>query len=392
MFKNYLVGILLVGVGFLHAQELIQGKVVDAQQNPLEAVYVYWDMNQPGVVTNSDGDFQMEIPDGIESLTVDQYEYELKKVSISDLKQNPIIQLNEYIVQLEEALILNKKSDEVLVDVINSSKQKLNKSLLVSTFYREFIAVNNEFTHYSDGLLDYFIKRNSGKSDLFVKQSRNFHLFSEEESEKNSSLAVSSPFDIRDALSNAFQFGQLEQLLKDKKHYQFRIKEFQSNDGKTLRKIEISPKENAKELLFEGEVIYDEATNLILDYKLNVAPETIPYSKLHNLIVAKVKIKDANFHFNYRLDDGKYRLVFRRVYFETYIKFGKKINDDFQFTSDFVVLDYKENENPPTGIDKYRKRNLFEAGTNFTEEYWKSIHAITPTQKEQGLIDSLQKN
>lgn len=376
----------------LSAQQSIMGQVVDSSNQPLEAVYVYWDSNYAGAVTNSDGKFQLEIPAEADSLTFDQYEFELKKVSVKDFHANPIVQLKDYIIELNEALVLSKKSDEILKDVLKASKMKLNKSLLVHTFYREFISVNNEFTTYSDGLLDYFIKRNSGKSDLFVKQSRHFQLNTKEESEELISLSISSPFDIRDALGNAFDFESIEKLLKEKNLYEFQISEFNDSEGKTIRKITISPKEGVKELLMEGVILYDEETNLILDYNLKVSPETIPYSKLHNFVIAKIKINDLNVHYNFRLDEGKYRLVFRRVHQDFYIKSGKKIDDSFQFTSDFVVLDYKENEQPPVEFKKYRNRNLFEAGTNYTEEYWKSINAITPTQKEQDLIDTLQKN
>src|SRR5690606_17403587 len=127
-----------------------------------------------------------------------------------------------------------------------------------------------------------------------------------------------------------------------------------------LRRIEISPKENAQELLSEGWVVYDVNSNLILDYFLKAAPETIPYSKLYNFLIAKAKINDFNLRFNFRLENGDYRLVFRRIYFDTYVKSGRKIDDNYQFTSDFVVIGYTENAEPPAGLRKYRMRNLFE--------------------------------
>lgn len=372
-----------------NSQELLKGKVLDESNQPIESVYVYWSSNQSGVVSNLDGEFQLLLSPEVDSVAFDHYEYEFKKIAIQDLLKNPVVKLEKFVVVLNESLILNKKGHEVLNDVVSASKVKLDKSLLVNTFSREFISINNEFTQYSDGLLDYYIKRKSGKSDVYVLESRNFNLKQNEE--KTGALSVSSPFDIGDAISSAFKFEHIEEILKNSEHYTFQISEFQDSEENLLRRIEISPKENAQELLSEGWVVYDVNSNLILDYFLKAAPETIPYSKLYNFLIAKAKINDFNLRFNFRLENGDYRLVFRRIYFDTYVKSGRKIDDNYQFTSDFVVIGYTENAEPPAGLRKYRMRNLFERGTDYKTEYWKNINAITPTENEQSLIDSLQK-
>lgn len=392
MKKSFLFFFTILGLTQLNAQEFFTGKIVDNSNEPIEAVYVYWSSSEPGVVSNPDGEFQLLIPPGTDSLTTDHYEYKFKKFAVKDLIKNPVIKLERFTIELNEALILNKKGDEILRDVVSASRIKLDKSLLVNTFYREFISVNNGFTNYSDGLLDYYIKKKSGKSDVYVLESRTFELDeNKNEDERKNTLSVSSPFDIRDAISSAFQFERILEILKNKVQYHFRVSEFQDSEGNKLRKIEISPKEDIKELLEEGWVVYDVDSNLILDYRLKASPEKIQYAELHNFLIAKVKINDFDTRFNFRLDNGEYRLVFRRIYFDFYIKSGKKIDDDFQFTSDFVVIGYVEDVEPPTHIKKYRMRNLFERGTDFTNEYWKNINAITPTEKEQALIDSLQE-
>nr|AIW81361.1 hypothetical protein [uncultured bacterium TB303_p] len=375
----------------LNGQQTIQGKIVNQSDEPLEAVYVYFESSETGVVSNLDGEFQLAIPEGIDSLTIDSYEHNLKKVAVQDLLKNPIIKLEEFAIVLNEALILNKKGHEILNDIVTASKIKLDKSLLVNTFYREFISINNDFTSYSDGLLDFYIKKKSGKSDVYVLQSRTFELEDKENKEGKEVLAISSPYDIKDAISSAFKFNDITEILKKKEFYDYKITEFNDSEGMKLRKIEISPKEDAKEFLSMGSVIYDVESSLILDYNLKAAPEKIQYSKLRNFVIAKIKINDYNRHFNFRLDNGKYRLVFRRLDFDCYIKSGKMVDDNYQFTNDFVVIGYKENVEPPTHLEKYKLRNLFEGGTNFTTEYWKDINAITPTKKEQELIDSLQK-
>ena len=72
-----------------------------------------------------------------------------------------------------------------------------------------------------------------------------------------------------------------------------------------------------------------------------------------------------------------------------YVKMGKKIDDDFDFSSDLFVYDFKNNvEIPEKG---YNKKTIFEAGTHYKQEFWKKYNSFPLTKSEQKFINSVKQ-
>ena len=73
-----------------------------------------------------------------------------------------------------------------------------------------------------------------------------------------------------------------------------------------------------------------------------------------------------------------------------YVKTKKTFDDTYEFTSDFVMMDYKEGEIELNKKDRYKKKSIFEAGNNFQSEYWKTNNIMLLTSKEEKIIKSLE--
>ena len=73
-----------------------------------------------------------------------------------------------------------------------------------------------------------------------------------------------------------------------------------------------------------------------------------------------------------------------------HISMKNKLNDTFDFTSDNIVMDYKEGEFELDKTKRYRERSLFAAGTHFTDEYWKTSNTLLLTSAEEKVIKSLE--
>ena len=76
---------------------------------------------------------------------------------------------------LDEIVVSNEKSSAYLKRIIEFSKKRLDKNILLKAYAREIVKVNNEYTKYSDALLDYYVKKDNGKSTVIMGQHRALH-------------------------------------------------------------------------------------------------------------------------------------------------------------------------------------------------------------------------
>jgi hypothetical protein len=67
---------------------------------------------------------------------------------------------------------------------------------------------------------------------------------------------------------------------------------------------------------------------------------------------------------------------------------GKKVHDNVSGTFDLLVLDSKNDvEIPEKGFDG---KTIFEAGTNYTEKFWKMNNIFPLKESEQQFVDSIK--
>jgi hypothetical protein len=82
--------------------------------------------------------------------------------------------------------------------------------------------------------------------------------------------------------------------------------------------------------------------------------------------------------------NNKYVLTYNKKQLELQIKIGKKINSDFNFNSDLFVYEFIENvEIPKKG---YKKNTIYDAGTNYKEEFWEKYNFFPLTESQQNFI------
>ena len=67
---------------------------------------------------------------------------------------------------------------------------------------------------------------------------------------------------------------------------------------------------------------------------------------------------------------------------------GKKVHDYVSTTFDLLVLDSKNDvELPEKG---YSENTIFEAGTNYTQKFWKMNNIFPLKESEQLFVDSIK--
>lgn len=371
------------------AQVTVKGTIKDITSGePVEMATVSADGSNIVTVSNAEGLFRITVPDGTKSITISHLSYKEFSIPASDFGKDEI-NLEPTGIELEEVVVSNIPIEKILDGVVANSKKKLQKSLLLNTYYREFVKVNGVYTKFADGLLDYNVKRKNGAADLYVKQSRSARLATENSVEDNQLSDQLYLFDVGDAITYAYSFKGLDRMLSNK-NYNYQMKTRTGSDGKAINIVFISPKPEYESVALEGAVTFDPVSNLILDMDIRYAATHKKYAREINVIFFKFTIYDQARKTSFKLDGDKYIMTYNRLMMNVNINMKKRLNDTFLFMSDNLVMDYKEGEFELDRSKRYKHRSLFEAGTNYTEEFWKTTNAIPLTQEEETIIKKLE--
>jgi hypothetical protein len=369
----------------------IRGTLKDVTtQEPVDGATISVPDSNISTVSNSEGSFRIILPDSAKNISISHLTYKTYQVTADASDKVLDIFLEPAGIELEEVVVASKPLNEILEDVVANSKKHLQKALLMNTYFREFANVNGSYTKFADGLLDYYIKRKSGASDLHVKQSRSFRIKEAvTEGANKEMIDAMYLFDVRDAMTYAYNFKGVTRLLNNKM-YDYQLKMRTDKNGRSVEIITITPKPGIKELMYTGTVIYDPIKKLILDSETEISEEHKKFSKEINVLLFRFTLLDIERKTTFKVDGDKYILSYNKVRLKVHVKMKKNLDDTFDFTSDNVVMDYKEGEFELDKSKKYKEKSLFAAGTHYTDEYWKTSNTLLLTDAEEKVIKSLE--
>jgi len=388
--KKLLQFLLLLPFLTFSQNKTYNGIIKEAGTNtPIEMVSIGIENSNIGTISNEEGKFRITVPSDTKNLLLNHLNYKVISFSLDPAKTNIEITLEPAGYDLDEIVVTSKPVNEILSDVLGASRKRLEKSLLINTYGREFVSLNGKFVKFSDGLLDYYVKRKSGASDLHIKQSRTFNLNKTEKTDVDERKESMTLIDVRDVMEQAYSFKSVKKFLSSK-DYNYELRTKTDNKGNALETIKIIPKPEVEDFLMVGSVTYDPKTKLILEIEFKSSPEHFKYSKLINLLIVKLKINDIGRKINFKVDGEKYVMTYSQSSVNFYVKTKKTFDDTYEFTSDFVMMDYKEGEFELDKKDRYKNKSIFEAGNNFQSEYWKTNNIMLLTSKEEKIIKSLE--
>lgn len=357
---------------------------------PIEMVSIGVENYNIGTVSNEEGKFRITIPNDAKTLLFNHLNYKILTYSLSSEKTEIEIILEPAGFDLDEVVVTSKPVNEILSDAVSASRKRLEKSLLMNTYGREFVNINGQYSRFSDGLLDFYVKRKSGASDLYVKQSRTFKL--SEKNTKNKSINTDgiNLYDVRNAVSDAYDFSGLKTILNNDEEYDFELRMKTDKAGNSIEVVSIIPKPEVTSDLYTGTVIYDSKTKLILEIDIKKSPEHQKYSKLINILIVKIKINEDARKSTFKIEGNKYIMTYNQSKINFYVKTKKTFDDTFEFMSDIVTMDYKEGEFDLDRKTRFKEKSISKAGNNFQSEYWKTSNIMLLTSKEEKVIKSLE--
>jgi hypothetical protein len=391
--KRILFLFLFILASVVYSQQVvIEGIVKDSLTNePIISASIGVKGSPIGTITNDDGVFQLKV-DKTSKICFSYLGYKFKTVDVSsfETKQN-IILLSENEEVLEEVIIYKVPLNELLQDVINTSKAKFNKPIILNTYYREFVKNNNKYTKFSDGLLDYHLSGTikKTKSDLIVKQNRSHSLLDENEQDEDMSFSL---LDVGKGVSTSYEFKGLERVLLDDdnfENYDLVLKSKKDKSGNELFQLNFTPKNDVQKLLYIGSVTFDPKSKLIYDIKFSISENHYQFTNVTNVLLFKVSVLDSKFHASYKVVNSNYVLSFNNKYAKIKV-WNKKRNDIMESYSDLIVTNFIKEEMNYSKKDIYTKNRLYDKPSNYKENFWLNNNAIVLTNEEEKIIASLE--
>lgn len=389
MKKALTLFLLLVSVIIFAAPRVVNGTIKDAATLlPIESVSISVETSNLGTISNSEGKFRLVFSADLRAIRFSHLNYQVYSYTLKTGETEVEIFLEPKSFQLSEVIVRAKPVKELLLDAVKNSKEKLEKSIVLNTYYREFVKVNEEYTSFSDGLLDYNIKRKSGASDLYVNQCRAVKLTDAPSDERAKNRESFYLFDVRNAVSEAYNFKNITRILNSRS-YDFEIETKTDDKGNSIEIVTILPKEGVEMDLYTGTVVFDAKTKLILEMDIKKSPKHKVFAMDINIVILRFKIHEDARKAGYRIEGEKYILVYNQNKLNAYIDWKEKFNETFEFMSDMVVSDYKEGEFDFDRSKRHKERSLFSAGNHFTEEFWKTKNSLLLNEAEEKILSRL---
>lgn len=197
----------------------IEGIVKDAETLlPISYVNIYTEAelknNSTGSISNENGEFVVD--ESKSKTTFSHINYDTYTVETNEALKEVFLIPKNYV--LDEIVVSNEKSSAYLKRIIEFSKKRLDKNILLKAYAREIVKVNNEYTKYSDALLDYYVKKDNGKSTVIMGQHRALHNSKLDNEKEGSINSINSTLDVKDYVKSSYNFDLIEKLLKDKNY------------------------------------------------------------------------------------------------------------------------------------------------------------------------------
>lgn len=336
--------------------------------------------NKEGVVK-----FNLNKPSRI---SIKHTEYKELSINSANLKDVETVIFLENISQdIEDVVITNRQSFNILKTLINKSMKQLTAPINLKIYSREFFKYNNEYSSYSDGLVNFCLKEKPDKfaADILVEQNRTYNLINNEKIEKKT-----LSYNMYDIIQNYYDFKYIANLAesKAKKKFDFEIKTVKGKAD--FYQMIIVPKPEIEEFLPTVTVIYDNRKNIILELEYFVEPNRFEYSDVSNLKVVKGKVFNSVFKALYILDGDDYFLASTKEEIGLMVKDKKDVENKVEIANYLITTQHSRKFVPYEKEDVFKEKSLINKKNAIITEYWETNSGLLLTSEEKKIVDNLQ--
>ncbi len=351
---------------------------------PIEGATVLILKTKQVFLSNADGkvSFILKGNSNIQITHTSYFSLQVRSLALTD--KEPIIFLKKNVKELDELVVLSQHPQKILAGLVKNSIKTLTIPARLKVYSREFFKLNDVYSYYNDGLLNFQLEGQTKKfkSTVLVEQNRSFGIIDAGMSEDLMG------YNLNNLMENYYNFKYLTRLLSSsaKKDYDFIIKVYSSDNSYYL--LQAVPKDNAKGLLDNFEIVYNSKQKLIIEIKSYLSEKTILNNK-NRFEFGSKKIYKSIYQTVYKLIDDNYYLMSSRetIGFErNYKKEMKKIEvNNYLITTNFSNNNYSYKES-----ELFRDKTLYNKKNLILNKYW-TTSGLVATDVEQEIINELEE-
>ncbi len=349
-------------------------------QLPIENATVVILKTKQILSSNKEGKVTFMLTGG-SNVQVSETNYETLTVRWTSLNgdQKFIVYLKSNNNKLDEIVLSKQSPQKVLQKLIDNSSKKLASSYRLKVYVREFFMLDNKYSYYNDGLVNFQFSGNPSTT-LLVEQNRSYGLL---ETDVSADLRG---YDLNNIMKNYSDFKYFDPLLdpKAKKEYDFVIRGHAKN--KDYYVMYITPLDKAKEAIDNFEIVYDPEKKLIIEFKIDVTPQNL------DKMVEKTEVNSKNItrsfiDVNYRLDGENYYLLGsnEEIAYNLILKDQVK---KIQVRNSFTTTNFNKQNFTYNESDVFKEKSLFNKKNKILTNYW-DISGFVATDEEKAIIASL---
>ncbi len=326
---------------------------------------------------------------------VSHLNYETTKLTVT--KGKTTYELTPKTNLLDEIIVTTQPIYEIMLSYIEKSKEKLQKSLILTTYYREFVKADEDYTKYSDGILKYYIKNvKKSKADVEVVDARAIELKGvvekvKETKEVNMDLTsfnkIQEIFDVTD-------FNFLTKYCKEKEasKYTFEYRTSKKSNGDEYKTIVLNPKKEIDEALNKITIIIDAKNEAILEVEMEKVNDKFKEINFLGILI-KTKILKYKIAYHYSQNNYYPQYVMKDMLLGINANNKKTTIDDlFRFTSDVVVTSATTEYIDLDKNIKYKKTSLYERDQEPKSDFWLNNNGVTLTKEQQEILNNVNTN
>ncbi|AYN03221.1 hypothetical protein [Flavobacterium sp. 140616W15] len=334
------------------------------------------------LLSNQDGKVTFMLTGG-SNFQVSEANHEPLIVRWAALKENEfVIYLKNKKNKLDEIVLSKEAPDKILHKIVSNSIKKLAVSCRLKVYVREFFMLDNKYSYYNDGLVNFQFSVNQKEptTTLLVEQNRSYGLIDTDVS------ADLKGYNLNNIMENYYNLNYLDPILdsKLKKEYYFIIKGHPSN--KDYYVMFAKPIKISKKVMDSFEIVYDPEKRLIIEFMIVTTPETAAKIEDKTNVGAK-NITRSLVKVNYRVDGLDYYLLSSNEEIAYDLVLKDKIKN-IQVRNSFVTTNFNKQKFTYNESDVFKEKTLFNKKNKILTNYW-DTSGFRATDEEKILIGAL---
>ncbi|WP_026729226.1 hypothetical protein [Flavobacterium denitrificans] len=352
-------------------------------QLPIENATVVIMKTKQILLSNKEGKVTFMLTGG-SNIEISQTDYETLNIRWVSLKddQKFVVYLKNKNNKLDEIVVSKENPQKIFQKIVANSRKKLASSYRLKVYIREFFMLDNKYSYYNDGLVNFQFSVNQKKSSttLLVEQNRSYGLL---EADVSADLKGYNLNNIMENYSNLKYFDPVLDP-KTKKEYDFTTTGHPNN--KDYYVLKITPLDKSKKALDTFEIVYDPVKKLIVEYMITIEPRNLMQIEEQTKAGSK-NVTKSNIRVSYRIDGENYYLLSSNEEIAYNLVLKEQIKK-IEVRNSFTTTHFNRQNFTYKESDVFKEKTLFNKKNKIMTNYW-DISGFVATDEEKAIIAGL---